>query len=200
MDDRQPSMELLELARDGSSEALDRLLSRYLRPLKRWAHNRLPYWARTLGDTEDLVQEAVAQTLKQLPRLRIERQGGLHAYLKAAILNRIRTELRNTRRRPQRSELDPELPSTLPSALDQAIGNERRERYEWALARLSQGDREAIIARFEFGFSGLELAAALHKPTADAARMAVTRAVVRLTRTLGQAPPSPRGSTTPTLT
>jgi RNA polymerase sigma-70 factor (ECF subfamily) len=84
--------------------------------------------------------------------------------------------------------------------LDQAIGNERRERYEWALARLSQGDREAIIARFEFGFSGLELAAALHKPTADAARMAVTRAVVRLTRTLGQAPPSPRGSTTPTLT
>jgi serine/threonine protein kinase len=33
VDDRQPSMELLELARDGSSEALDRLLSRYLRPL-----------------------------------------------------------------------------------------------------------------------------------------------------------------------
>jgi len=189
VEDQQPSMELLEQARGGSAEALDRLLGRYVHPLRRWAHNRLPYWARNLGDTEDLVQEAVAQTLKQLPRLRIERQGGLHAYLKAAILNRMRTELRNTRRRPQRAELDPELPGSLPSALDLAMTNERRDRYERALARLSQSDREAIIARFEFGFSGSELAAALHKPTTDAARMTVTRAVLRLTRILAQAKP-----------
>jgi len=189
VEDQQPSMELLEQARGGSAEALDRLLGRYVHPLRRWAHNRLPYWARNLGDTEDLVQEAVAQTLKQLPRLRIERQGGLHAYLKAAILNRMRTELRNTRRRPQRTELDPELPGSLPSALDLAMTNERRDRYERALARLSQSDREAIIARFEFGFSGSELAAALHKPTTDAARMTVTRAVLRLTRILAQAKP-----------
>jgi len=189
VEDQQPSMELLEQARGGSAEALNPLLGRYVQPLRRWAHNRLPYWARNLGDTEDLVQEAVAQTLKQLPRLRIERQGGLHAYLKAAILNRMRTELRNTRRRPQRTELDPELPGSLPSALDLAMNNERRDRYERALARLSQSDREAIIARFEFGFSGSELAAALHKPTTDAARMTVTRAVLRLTRILAQAKP-----------
>jgi DNA-directed RNA polymerase specialized sigma24 family protein len=63
-----------------------------------------------------------------------------------------------------------ELPGSLPSVPDLALTNERRERYEKALARLSQGDREAIIARFELGFSGSELAAALHKPTAGATR------------------------------
>jgi RNA polymerase sigma factor (sigma-70 family) len=122
------------------------------------------------------VQEAVAQTLKQLPRLQFEGQGGFHAYLKAAILNRIRNELRSTKRRPQRTDLDVELKDPSRSALDLAMTNESPERYEQALERLSQSDREATIARFEFGFSGPELAAALHKPSVDAARMAVTSA------------------------
>ena len=41
-------------------------------------------------------------------------------------------------------------------------------------------DREAVIGRIELGYSYEELAVALDKPTAAAARMAVTRAVKRL--------------------
>ncbi len=45
---------------------------------------------------------------------------------------------------------------------------------------LKPEEREAIIARIELGYSYEELAAALNKPTADAARKTAQRALVRL--------------------
>jgi RNA polymerase sigma-70 factor (ECF subfamily) len=54
------------------------------------------------------------------------------------------------------------------------------EAYEQALERLKAEEREAIIARVELGYSYEELAAMLDKPTADAARKAAERALVRL--------------------
>ena len=53
-------------------------------------------------------------------------------------------------------------------------------RYEAALARLRPDDREAIVARLELQYSYDELAVALGKPTANAARVAVLRAMSRL--------------------
>jgi len=63
------------------------------------------------------------------------------------------------------------------------------QRYETALASLSVTDREAIIGRLELGLSFQELADAMHKPSADAARIAVTRALVRLTASMGETGP-----------
>ena len=67
-----------------------------------------------------------------------------------------------------------------PSALDEVIGSEALTRYEEALARLRPEERDAIIARVEWGLSYAELAQALGKPTPAAARKAVARALVRL--------------------
>jgi DNA-directed RNA polymerase specialized sigma24 family protein len=66
-----------------------------------------------------------------------------------------------------------------------AIGRETLDRYEEALARLTVDDREAIIARVELGLSHHEIAEALGKPSDDAARMAVARALVRLVKEMG---------------
>ena len=52
--------------------------------------------------------------------------------------------------------------------------------YEEALERLKPEDREAIVGRVELGLSYDELALALEKPTADAARKTAQRALVRL--------------------
>jgi len=41
-------------------------------------------------------------------------------------------------------------------------------------------DREALVGRIELGLSYAELGSALGKPSADAARMAVGRAILRL--------------------
>ena len=69
-----------------------------------------------------------------------------------------------------------------PSPLEDAIGGEILGRYEEALERLKPGDREAILARVELGLSYQEVARALGKPSTDAARMAVSRALLRLAK------------------
>ena len=58
-------------------------------------------------------------------------------------------------------------------------------RYEKALARLSPEDQEAVVARVEMAGTYQELAEVLGKPSADAARMAVGRALVRLAKEMG---------------
>jgi DNA-directed RNA polymerase specialized sigma24 family protein len=60
------------------------------------------------------------------------------------------------------------------------IGSENVARYEAAVQKLALADREAIIGRLELQYSYEELAVALNKPTANAARVAVTRAMKRL--------------------
>jgi RNA polymerase sigma-70 factor (ECF subfamily) len=184
--DGESSKELLLKARAGDAAALDHLFHRYRASLQRWAHGRLPRWARDIADTEDLLQETLTQTLKQLPRIEINEEDALHAYLRQAVLNRIRNELRRARRHPRRAELDPESPGASISPLEAAIGAQKLQRYETALASLSVTDREAIIGRLELGLSFQELADAMRKPSADAARIAVTRALVRLTSLMGE--------------
>jgi RNA polymerase sigma factor (sigma-70 family) len=188
--DGQSSVELLRLAKAGDEEALDCLFDRYLSPLRRFAHGLLPRWARDIADTEDLVQAAVAKTLKQVARFEFDGKGGLHAYLREAVKNLVKNELRRAARHPRQVELDPETQSHARSPLEQAITAEGFQRYEDALARLSPSDREVIIGRFELGMTFPELAISLSKPTADAARMAVDRALPKLIQFLVDSHPN----------
>jgi RNA polymerase sigma factor (sigma-70 family) len=178
--DPESSLELLERVRSGDKEALDRLLGRYLPVLTRWASNRLPRWARDLSDTQDMVQDTLIQALKHLGTFQYRHDGALQAYLRQAVMNRIRDELRRAHRRPAPSELDDRVPSTAASPLEDAIGQEALDRYEAALAQLRAEEREAIISRIELRQSYQEVALALGKATPDAARVAVNRALVRL--------------------
>lgn len=173
---------LITLARAGDREALERLFARHLRPLQRWATGRLPKWARELADTDDLVQDALVQTFKRIEAFEPRRVGALQAYLRQAVLNRLRDELRRKGRRPQAVELDLTQIAGGQSPLEEAIGREGVERYERALQRLKPAEREMVIARLEMGYSYEDLAEALGKPTVDAARKAASRALVRLAR------------------
>jgi len=178
--DPESTFDLLDRARAGDQEALERLFARHVKPLQRWARGRLPRWARDLADTDDLVQDTLAQTFKRIEGFEPRRVGALQAYLRQAILNRIRDELRRKRRQPDVTELDGLELDRGESPLEQAIGREALEAYEAALERLKPQEREAIIARVELGYSYQELAVTLDKPTAEAARKAAQRALVRL--------------------
>jgi len=68
------------------------------------------------------------------------------------------------------------------SPLELAIGAERVERYDAALQRLTPRDRELIVARLELQQSYQDIAAAMGKPTPNAARAAIVRAMYRLSR------------------
>ncbi|MDQ3069006.1 MAG: RNA polymerase sigma factor [Acidobacteriota bacterium] len=174
------TIQLLSRARAGDEAALDALFARYVGPLRRWARGRLPRYARDMADTQDLVQETLLQTFKNIEGFEAGRQGALQGYLRQALMNRIRDELRRFSRRGQGAALDSQAPDAAPSPLEQAIGRQALERYEAALGRLKGEEREAIIARVELGMSYEEMAEALGKPTPDAARKSAQRALVRL--------------------
>jgi RNA polymerase sigma factor (sigma-70 family) len=181
--DRDPldsTFALLERARGGDAEALNRLFARHVRPLRRWISGRLPVWARDMADTDDLVQDTLLQTFKRIENFEPRRVGALQAYLRQAVLNRVRDELRRKARRPDSTDLEGVDPAAEDSPLEEAIGREAVENYERALQRLKPEEREAIIARVELGYSYDELAETLGKPSKDAARKAAERALVRL--------------------
>ncbi len=176
----EATTELLIRAREGDLAAMDRLCQRCLPRLRRWARGRLPGHARGLVETDDLVQETVFQALGHLMSFEPRHEGALQAYLRQALTNRIRDEVRRAGRRPALDELSTGQADPDASPLERAIGREGVERYEGALARLRAEDREAIVARVELQYTYEELATALGKPSADAARMTVTRALARL--------------------
>ena len=176
----ESTFHLINRARAGDREALERLFARHLKPLQRWASGRLPGWARDLADTDDLVQDTLVQTFKRFEGFQPRGVGALQAYLRQAVLNRIRDELRRKGRRPEVTDLNGLERDGEQSPLEQAIGQEAVDRYERALERLKPEEREAIIARVEMGYSYEELAEAFGKPTPDAARKAAQRALVRL--------------------
>ncbi len=183
----ESTFHLLDRFKAGDREALERLYARYLPRLRRWASGRLPRWARDLADTQDLVQETLLQTFNKVGEFEPQHEGAFQAYLRQAVMNRIRDEIRRVGRKPGQVELADQHEDRNPSPLEQAIGSEAVERYEKALARLKPEEREAIIGRVEMGCSYEELAAALGKPTADAARKAAQRAMVRLAEEMGRA-------------
>ena len=178
------TIDLLDRFKQGDEQAVDLLLERSMPPLKRWARGRLPQWARGLAETGDLVQEAVIRTLPRLKTFEAKHPGALQAYLRQAITNHIRDEIRKVNARPTPTDLRESFRSAGPSPLEEAIGHEALARYEAALETLRPADREAIIARLELQQSYEEVAIALGKPTADAARMAVIRAVKALVKAM----------------
>jgi RNA polymerase sigma-70 factor (ECF subfamily) len=181
----EPTIELVLSARNGDHMALEALLERCLPPLKRWAHGRLPARARGGLDTGDLVQEAAMHVLARLDKFEPRHVGAMQAYLRMSVINRIRDEIRKIGRRPEAVELTTEPPSDITSPLELVIREEGYERYRGALDKLRPRDREMIVARVEVQWTIQEIAHRFGMPSIDAARVAVSRSLKRLTALLG---------------
>ena len=181
----EPTMELVVRARAGDRAAVEALLQRCLPGLKRWAHGKLPAYARGTLDTGDLVQEAALHAMRRLDVFEPRHVGAMQAYLRASVINRIRDEVRRVTRHPAASELTDDHASDATSPLEAAIESESYERYRQALEKLSSRDREMIVARVEVQWSLAEISQRFGLSTVDAARMAVTRAVKRLRGFMG---------------
>jgi RNA polymerase sigma-70 factor (ECF subfamily) len=178
-DDPESSIDLLLKAQSGDADALNRLLERYLPRLQRWASGRMPAGIRSMSDTADIVQDAVIHALKNLGTLEIRSEGAMVAYLRRSIHNRIIDQFRRHQRRPH-EEIPADAEATGTSPLEAAIGAEAIATYERALDSLRDEERQAVILRVELGLDYDAIATQLGKPSADAARMSVRRAIDRL--------------------
>ena len=188
--DPESSFELIQRAKSGDTDALERLLARYRPRLQRWASGRLPRYAREMTDTDDLVQEVLIGTVKNFHAFDQRGEWALQAYLRRAVTNRIRDELRRYESQPIRQSLPAGVASGDRSPLELAVGREMLARYDDALNALDEVEREAVIARIELGCSFHEIALLAAKPSADAARMMVSRALEKLARMMSATPPS----------
>jgi RNA polymerase sigma-70 factor (ECF subfamily) len=177
------TQDLLQRAKTGDEAALQALMTRYRPRLERWASGRLPAYARSLFDTGDLIQETLLRALEGLDRIEVRGPGMFQAYVRQAILNRIRDQVRWARKRPD-GGITERIEDRAPSPLESAIGADLLDQYESALAQLSEDERRLIHLRVELDFSYPEIAAIMER-TPDGVRMAAQRALRKLAKIMG---------------
>lgn len=190
----QPALDttisLVTRARQGDRVALELIAARFHSALMRFAHGRIPPYARGVLETRDVVQQAVINTLARLHTIEVSPSGSLLAYLRRTVLNLVRDQIRRAQRRPMVVELPHDLVARDGDPLDHVISEELFECYEAALARLPNDQQEAFIMKIEMDCGYREIAEALGRKSAEAARMLVRRAVKTLAERLaGSAAP-----------
>lgn len=180
---------LVRRAQEGDSAARERLLERCLPLVRRWARGRLPRHARSLADTDDLVQLTLLRTLDSLGTLRLAHAGSFLAYMRQVLLNATRDELRRSRHHGGEAHTGGDEAATDVESPDAGSASpEFQLDYERALEALPELQRQAVVLRLEFGLTYPEIAIELESPSANAARMMVSRSVAELARRLGGAP------------
>ena len=173
---------LLRRAQQGDRKALQQLFCYHLPLLSTWARQKAPHWIRRRGETDDLVQRTVLNTLRRLKHLDPAQEDQLQGYLRRSLVNLIRDDFRRAQREPPSTPLDEDAIAWTPSPLRHTLVREEMRRYQAALARLTPRSRAAIVGRFERGFSYERLARELGRPSAGAARLALTRSITSLER------------------
>jgi RNA polymerase sigma factor (sigma-70 family) len=183
--DARSSFGLLLRAREGDEDARNELCARYLPRLRKWAHGRLPAWAREHLDTEDIVQDTLMQSVRKLSDFAPQHERAFCGYISEALRNRLRDAMRRAMTRPAGRPLSLDEPARDPSPLEQAVGSQMLDRYDAALQRLRETDREMIVARVELGLDYEEIAGLFEKSSPAAARVGVSRALIRLAEAMG---------------
>ena len=176
------SSELLQRARRGDRSAVDALFVRLFPWLRKRTRGRLPRWARGALDTSDIVQDVLLHSIRLISGFESTSSIAFRAYLLRAVDHRIRDELRRVGRRGVQGVLEEEaMPAAGdPSPLERLIDDEAWGRYLRALERLPQREQRLIVGRGELGYSFKQLALIDDRASADAARKALQRALVRL--------------------
>ena len=181
------TQELLREAQLGRRDALEELLARYRPRLERWASGRLPRSARSLLDTGDLVQETLLRALESIGSIGARHPGSFESYVRQAVLNRIRDQIRWARRRSGGELGSDSLADPGPSPLEEAIGGDVVRLYEKGMSLLADDERQILHFRIELDMSYEDIAALMNKPSPDAARMAIQRSLHKLAMAMRKA-------------
>jgi RNA polymerase sigma factor (sigma-70 family) len=184
MNEDTKTIELIAQIRSGDHGAWDRLVERELPQLERFARGKIPAWARSANDTQDVVQNVLVRVLPRLSSWETETPGALRAFLRKAVANHVVDEIRSARRRISSPQPLEALPARTPSPLAQAINEEALTQLREALAQISESDRRLLAARFGAGYRYAQVAERLGRPNANAARVGVERAVQRVARAM----------------
>jgi len=175
-------VDLFERIRRGDLRAQEILLGRYKPVLKRMAHGRLPARARSLQDTDDIVQSTLISAFNHLEAFEPRRSGSFLAYLRQILSNKIVDAVRHGNRIPEHEPISEMMTDGNRSPLEEALGMELFAAYQAALDKLNPQQRDAVQLRLEGGRSYSEIALEIGSPSANAARMLIERALVLMAK------------------
>ncbi len=197
--DSAETQRLLERIEAGDAAAFDEMFDRHRVALREFLDRRIDDRLRARFDPSDVVQEAQLVAFRRLDDYLARRPMPFGLWLRKTAYERLlmlRRQHGQTRRRdvgreeplPERSSLGLArrlARSSTPS--DRAIRAERAERVRQLLARLSAEDREILLMRNYEDMPYGDIAALL-EITPAAARQRHGRALLRLSRLLGDQP------------
>jgi RNA polymerase sigma-70 factor (ECF subfamily) len=144
---------LIRRCQTGDKEAFRALVDQYRSMLFGTAYLMM----RDRGLAEDAVQEALIQTWKHLPALRLH--GSFKAWLTRIVVNEVRQQFRKKRVPTVPLEQVSEVTDNLDKAEIAMIQNEERRHLKQALVKLPAEQREAIVLRYFSELTVPEIAA-----------------------------------------
>jgi RNA polymerase sigma-70 factor (ECF subfamily) len=183
--DSNQEKEIVRLVLGGDVDAFARLVDAYKNPILQLA------WRMTgsLGDADDLAQEAFVRAFQNLHRYDPERP--FFTWLYTVALNGIRNHLKKRRREAQgdaESALQQDPAGDVPAMEDRLDEAREAEILEAALQRLPADQREALVLRFYQGLS-LEETSDVLGVSLSAAKMRIYRGLERLREILSRRMP-----------
>ncbi len=185
---------LMLLVRRGDQTALQQLLTEHLPWIEQRVRRRLSNLLRRDGDTQDFVQEAMVDALRDGPHFVIENVDGFRALLARIVENNLRDrcrrmkrerrDIRRQRAMPNESVLQLDAPAR--SITEPPTAAERNECAAWlqlALEMLAPEDREVVRLRVWDGVTFPEIGRVMEL-SEDAVRKRYRRALPRLAEKL----------------
>lgn len=201
--DSEQTGELLEGARQGNGEAVNRLLDRHRDALRRLVELRLDRKIQRRVDVSDIVQDVLIDASRRLEDYLANPAMPFHLWLRHMARDRIIDAHRRHRASAKRS-VDREQAMAVPAGGDRstielvaqlcdreltpaasATLAELARRFEGAIEQLEERDREVVIMRHFEQLSNQEVAIALGL-SEPAASMRYLRAIRRLRSLIGE--------------
>jgi RNA polymerase sigma-70 factor (ECF subfamily) len=199
--DQEETQVLLNGARQGDVDAVNRLMDRHRESLARMVQCRLHRGVERRADASDVVQEALLVASRRLADYLQDPRMPFHAWLRQIALDRLADEYRrqladkrNVAREQgpaveQRSSLDPiaQLGDLNPTPAAMMMRKELAAQFQQAVDQLSDDSREIILMRHVEQLTNSQ-AAELLGLSEPAAGMRYVRALRQLRAILGDTP------------
>lgn len=174
------TIHLLERVRGGDRAAREELFALYSERLQWFLRGRLGQPHRRWLDTMDLVNGALERTLANLDRFEHRGIGSFWAFLRTIGLNELRSVWRKKEALKEAEDLSEVASPDRPAPIDRLVMAEQCEAFESALEPLEPRLRQALLLRIELGLDYAAIAEDCGFPTADAARVAIRRALTQV--------------------
>jgi RNA polymerase sigma factor (sigma-70 family) len=177
--------DLLSRARRGERTAADDLFRRYQPRLNAFLRARMPAGARKFCDAEDLVQEVCVKILGALDRFESRGIGSFWWFARSIARNHLvdvarRGQALHETRLAYETRAEPTAKVRGPSG--EVADREAAEAFDRALERIPDPVRKGLLMRVELGLGWFVIAGDCGFPSADAARVAIKRALASIAK------------------